>query len=197
MENIKRRNACRDSFPTRSKMKSGSVALTIGVAAVLVVALLPACAKQYVHVPQTVGPAPEVLHSPNAGTLVVTTEQYTSGDEEFPHYEPYAVLDHAGRLVKRVDNASGADAISLEAGRYSLRVQTLRRRVIGIDVQVVAGKTTEVHCEGDWVPNPSVSTTLVKGPEGSPIGYRSVPAASPPPAEQSPRTRDPGRAAKQ
>jgi hypothetical protein len=132
----------------------------------------------YVHVPQAVGPAPTVRPSTNTGTLVVTTERLTSNlDEEFPSYEPYEVFDSAGHLVKEVDNASGADVVELNAGRYALRVQALRRKIIGVDVQIEAGRVTEVHLDGDWQPDPpGTPQSLVVGPGGFPIGFRGAKA---------------------
>lgn len=154
--------------------------LRIG-AACLLLGALPACAKQLVQIPGAIGPAPAVERSANIGRLVVATEEVKTGsDEDFVTYEPYSVLDSTGRLVKEVGNSSGADVVELSAGRYSIRAETLRRRIIGVEIQIVAGMTTEVHLDGNWKPEPSSSNaTLVMGPEGSPIGYRSTEAPTP------------------
>jgi hypothetical protein len=176
-------------------VKSVTALLKVGVASVLAGALLTDCAKQLVQVPGPVGPAPTVQPSADIGRLVVTTEEVKSGsDEDFTSYEPYTVFDSAGHLVKEVSNSSGADVLELGAGQYSIRAETLRRRIIGVEVQIVAGMTTEVHLDGNWKPEPSSPpATLVIGPEGTPIGYRSVETPAPERSASSVQTRPRGQ----
>lgn len=160
-------------------MKPAIANSVIRTAGMLGVLLVPACQKALVHVAEPVGPTPVVAPSPTLGRLVVATERIPPYPDEdtVMQYEPYTVQDASGRVVKEVSNDSGADVVQLEEGRYSIRAESPRRRVITVDVQIVRGTTTEVHLDGNWTPKaPSPQAAVVLGPDGNPVGYRAASA---------------------
>jgi len=158
-------------------------------AGVLAVAVMAGCAApRLVQIPQPVGPAPIALPSLGAGRLVVYTEEIPSaGEDNFsPSYNPYKVLDSSGRVLKEVSNHSGEEVVLLPAGRYVVRAEASGWRVIAVEVQIVVGRTTEIHLDSKWRPEASDKQALVFGPDGSPVGYRFAPATTPTDSERNP-----------
>jgi hypothetical protein len=162
--------------------------LAARLASVLVIGLMAACAAQLVQIPQPVGPAPIVVPSLSTGRLVVYTEEISSaGEDNFSaSYEPYTVLDSSQHLVREVSNFSGEDVVPLQAGQYFVRAHASGERIIVIEVQIVAGRATEVHLDGKWRPEASDKQALVFGPDDSPVGYRSGPVTGRPEVERNP-----------
>ena len=158
-------------------------------AGVLVIGVIAGCAApRLVQIPQPVGPAPIVLSTQNAGRLVVYTEEASSAGEDnlSSSYKPYKVLDSSGRVLKEVSNNSGEEGVLLQAGRYFVRAEASGWRVIAVEVQIVTGRTTEIHLDGKWRPEASEKQALVFGPDGSPVGYQSTPMTAPPDPERKP-----------
>jgi len=84
-------------------------------------------------------------------------------------------LDSAGRLMSEVVNSGGAEIVPLQAGWYVVQAAASSRRMVAVKVQVVAGRTTEVHLDGRWMPQPSnMPATLVFGPDGAPVGMAAL-----------------------
>jgi len=163
-------------------MKRNPCVFASGKAGVFVIGLMVGCAApRLVRIPQSIGPAPIVLSSLNTGRLVVYTEEIGSGSgDDMINHEPYTVLDSSGRLLKKIDNRWGDEVVSLQAGRYFVRAGASGGGVIAIEVQIVAGRTTEVHLDGKWTPEASsTAATLVFGPDGSPVGYQCTPITCP------------------
>jgi len=163
--------------------------LVLRMAGVLIIGLVAGCsAPRLVQISEPVGPAPIVLPSRDTGRLVVYTEEDSSTDEDnvSSSYKPYKVLDSSGRVLKEVSNDSGEEVVPLRAGRYFVRAEASGRRVIAIEVQIVVGRTTEIHLDGKWRPEAFDKQELVFGPDGTPVGYRSAPATAPADSERNP-----------
>ncbi len=179
-------------FPVGERvLKPNPIVFAARLASVLVIGLTAACAAQLVQIPQPVGPVPTVLPSLSTGRLVVYTEEVSSaggeGEDVFTaRYEPYTVLDSSQHLVRKVSNLSGEDVVPLQAGQYFVRANASGGRIIAIEVQIVAGRRTEVHLNREWRPETSDKQELVFGPDGSPVGYRSGRVTAQPGAEGSP-----------
>jgi len=170
-------------------MKPNALVLTMRMPGMLFIGLMAGCATpRLVKIPEPVGPAPIVVPSRDAGRLVVYTEEDSSGGEDnlSSSYKHYKVLDSSGRVLKEVRNDSGEEVVPLSAGRYFVRAEASGWRVIAIEVQIVVGRTTEIHLDGKWRPEVPDKQELVFGPDGSPVGYRSAPATAPPGSERNP-----------
>ncbi len=95
-------------------MKPNSV---VRMARALIIGLMTGCAAaRLVQIPEPVGPAPIVLPSRDAGSLVVYTEEDSSAGEDnvSSSYKPYKVLDSSGRVLKEVSNDSGKKSCPYE-----------------------------------------------------------------------------------
>jgi len=141
----------------------------------LVIALATGCAEQAVQIPEPVGPDPKGASLANHGRLVVHTEAVAAVyDEDVPSsHRSYSVLDASQRVLMNVDNASGADVVTLFPGQYTVRVEATLGQTVSVPVRIVAGMTTEAHLDGKWDPQGADQRLLIHGPDGSLIGYRA------------------------
>jgi hypothetical protein len=143
--------------------------------ATLLLGLMAGCvAPQITRIPQPVGPTAVVPSATNVGRLVVHTEAMCAGDDVSYRHQPYTVLDVSGRVLKKITNSSGEESVPVDAGRYLVRAESYVRRVVVVEVQIVNGRTTEVHLDGRWKPESSESQSIVFGPDGAPVGYQAA-----------------------
>jgi hypothetical protein len=145
------------------------------VVSLLGMALPTACARQLVHVPEAIGPNPWAGSPVNKGRLVVYTEEIPApyDDNQSTIHSPYIVLDSAHQVLLEVDNASGADAVALPPGQYTVRIDARPSRTIAVPVRIVAGRTTEAHLDGNWKPEGVDQRMLIRGPDGALVGFRA------------------------
>jgi hypothetical protein len=149
---------------------------SFGLATTLLgIALSFACARQVVHVPEAIGPSPLAASPVNKGLLVVYTEERPApyDDNQSTIYGPYTVLDSSHQVLLEVANASGADVVALVPGLYTIRIDASPSRTIAVPVRIVAGRTTEAHLDGKWRPEGVDQRMLIRGPDGTLVGFRA------------------------
>src|SRR5262245_39377694 len=133
--------------------------LPTGISSIVVVLVLAelvgACgASRLSRIQHSIGPAPVAPNEQTMGRLVVHTPALTtgnSGDDGPFGSEPYALLDSSDRPLQRISNRWGPEPVPLEAGEYVIHANAMKQRV-AVRVQIVAGRTTEVHLDGRWKP---------------------------------------------
>lgn len=158
--------------PRASRPRARSFAWTV---ALLTMAMAVGCARQVVQISQPVGPNPSPASVVNTGRLVVSTEEMPApyDENQSTTHRPYTVLDASKKLVLEVDNFTGADVVALPAGQYTVLVDADQNRSVSVPVRIVAGRTTEAHLDGKWTPAGADRNALIKGPDGSMIGFRA------------------------
>lgn len=141
----------------------------------VITALIAGCtpAQESVRVVGIVGPSPGAAPR---GWLVVFTETRpgaAAGDDFSPSdiRESFQVFDTHGRLIA---DARGARELALEAGDYVVRGPGLSGRLVEVQVQVHAGKTTRVYLDRSRTAAPDAPAgAVVRAPDGSFIGPRA------------------------
>jgi hypothetical protein len=160
-----------------------------------IVGLIPffaSCASQPVPL-ATVGPAPSVLPSPQAGAghLIVFTEprEFIEDDVQFFPHSGYEIYGADGKLFQFVWNHytrqdEHPTLVTLPAGQYLVRADAELCGRVSVPVVIKPGKTTRLVLEPGWKPAaPATSTELVSSPSGYFIGWRAEAI------EPEPRTR--------
>gem|GEM_PF-1773460 len=161
-------------FVYRRGLGRGAQRLGLAVQA-LVIALASGCAEQAVQIAEPVGPDPKGASLVNHGRLLVYTEETAAVyDQDLPSvHRSYSVLDASQHVLMNVDNASGAEVVTLSPGQYTVRVEATLGQTVSVPVRIVAGMTTEAHLDGKWAPEGADQRMLIHGPDGSLIGYRA------------------------
>jgi hypothetical protein len=144
-------------------------------------ALAVGCSKtSTVQVAGPVGPTPGAggTLEPGRGALVVYTSPEMPADNDYgPEVRaPYTVFDVHGHMVARVDSHSyTAQLVALDPGVYTVRTQGFGGRMVELNAEVVGGKTTEVFLDDAVPPPPDRRASIIRGPDGSFVGW-SAPA---------------------
>lgn len=159
------------------------------ILAVVTGAILGAGCTTATAVRTAIGPDPGVARN-DSGEGVLRVFSKKVKDENvgfsFPHTErtDYSVYDAEGREVKLVaDNNKGEfedepRRIHLRAGKYTVKALAAvgYGEWLSVPVVVEAGKTTEVHLNGQWkAPDSTWGEDLVFSPSGLPMGWRANP----------------------
>lgn len=146
------------------------------------------CATPPVAVNEPVGPDPFIAANGSSnGRLRVYTAAAQQNDVGFQtaYYQrtPYIIYDSNGSEIRRVDDNDRSYFLALPrtedlpAGTYKINAWAnvgFGERVM-IPVVVEAGRTTEVHLNGNWRPPADVQGhELVRAPAGFPIGWKAT-----------------------
>lgn len=152
---------------------------TPGVA-LLALAMVTGCARQVVRIEEPVGPNPSPASVVSGGRLVVYTQEITTpyDENQSTMHRPYIVFDASQQVALEVDNFTGADVVALPAGQYTVRVDADENRTLSVPIRIATGRTTEAHLDGKWMPEAADRCDLIRGPDGSLIGFSADPRVS-------------------
>ena len=102
-----------------------------------------------------------------------------STDPIWHQHADYTVFDAHGKLVARVENATGHYArsprrVALPAGHYLVRAPAKDYLDVQVPVTVEPGRLTRVHLDDKWqLPLSTPKTELVSTPNGEPVGWKA------------------------
>jgi hypothetical protein len=160
-------------------MKNVSVLLAAGL-----IAVLTGCSTVSV---QPVGPNPTGAKSAlSTGQLEVFSRPASRDDDQnmagdgippWHQYTAYDIYDLSGNMIKRVINSRGhygerPDVVALPAGRYMVKAQAKDYVWVNVPVEIEPGRTTRVHLDEKWVPANAGKGEVVRGPDGTPVGWQ-------------------------
>ena len=166
-------------------------------AACLLITGLAACKTERVML-EAVGPASPSAHRDDGpGRLIVYTarEQSEQAYVSYFHYSSYSIFTPEGKLYAFVRNHQGVgdeppQRVALPSGSYVVTGMAQGLGTVSAPVVVQAFKTTELHLESGWKPDPTYEhqADLVRLPNGQIAGWRA-PVNAPVPLDDSKATR--------
>lgn len=95
-------------------------------------------------------------------------------------YTAYDVYDRNGNLFKHVDNSNGhygerPQLVALPAGQYTVKAQARDYVWVKVPVEIESGRTTRIHLDEKWTPSDANQGEIVRGPDGTPVGWKAQP----------------------
>ena len=153
----------------------------------LALALLSAGCSTPTALDTPIGPNPQTAKFASAtGTLRVYSakekEDNVGFEQPYEQRTDYSIYDANGKEVKGVlDNNKGEfeavpRGVRLEPGTYKIKALAAvgLGEWISVPVVIEAGRTTEVHLNGQWrPPSDTPGNEIVKAPSGFPMGWRA------------------------
>jgi hypothetical protein len=96
----------------------------------------------------------------------------------YPH-SSYEIQNDAGRTVKYIRNRANfmdetPDSVRLAPGHYQVVAESSCCGLVAVPVVIVAGQTTSVHLDAQWIPSARADRPLVRLPDGETAGFAAA-----------------------
>jgi len=135
--------------------------------------------------PDLAPPRVNVNRGDKEGSLIVysAVESVNAVNSDFPTHAGYAIYDETGKLVRHVDNRSGAfnqspATVSLPPGEYKVKAQATNHGLVTVPVIIKENETTVLDLDKSHFQQhkPTGAGQWVRLPSGEIIGMRSASA---------------------